>query len=159
MHDLTAISTAIGPHGGNCVAVVQPLLDLRLLSNRLRLLPRNYSSQVPEMMEDCCLLRCYTFYEGAMIDAPPQTGGRGLGGLVEWLFGLPMDKRLQCSAWHRRPLSTEQVRPPSGLQLYVRLEAALCNDIWHCCLRGRICLIHSVWCPSTEAAWLHSRPS
>lgn len=34
--DLNAIGVALGPLGGSCVAVVQPVVDLRVLMRRLR---------------------------------------------------------------------------------------------------------------------------
>ena len=33
----------------------------------------------------------------------------GLSGLVDAQLGRPLDKSQQCSAWHLRPLSAEQV--------------------------------------------------
>ena len=41
-----------------------------------------------------------------------QSGGQGLAALVASQLGRALDKRLQCSSWGLRPLSSEQVPPP-----------------------------------------------
>ncbi len=43
----------------------------------------------------------------AMCDGQATTAG--LSGVVDAQLGRPLDKTQQCSAWHLRPLSTEQV--------------------------------------------------
>jgi len=78
--DLNAIGVALGPLGGSCVAVVQPVVDLRVLMRRLR--------------------REHTL---------PKSKGPGLNGLVHSLLGKALDKRQQCSSWGSRPLTPQQV--------------------------------------------------
>ncbi len=39
-----------------------------------------------------------------------QASTAGLSGVVDAQLGRPLDKAQQCSAWHLRPLSSEQVR-------------------------------------------------
>ena len=39
-----------------------------------------------------------------------QASMAGLSGVVDAQLGRPLDKTQQCSAWHLRPLSREQVR-------------------------------------------------
>ncbi|KAK9807091.1 hypothetical protein WJX73_003555 [Symbiochloris irregularis] len=81
--DLRAVSTAMGEaHGPNCIAVVQPALEIGSLQRLL------LAKRVPGI----CKAK-----EG------------GLAAVVEAQLGQKLDKRLQCSAWGSRPLTPAQV--------------------------------------------------
>ena len=53
----------------------------------------------------------------------------GLAGLAKLLLGMPLDKRLQCSAWADRPLSAEQVIIPAYLQVFRGLRLGGYDDL------------------------------
>ena len=46
-NDLSAISTALGGQGGSCVAVVQPLIEMRDLTRQLR---RSHPGCIPKVL-------------------------------------------------------------------------------------------------------------
>jgi hypothetical protein len=81
--DLRAVAAALGPDGGNAVAVVAPALDVGELHRLL-------------------------LHHGA--PGVIAQRGPGLSGIVHAQLGRPLDKVEQCSAWGARPLTKEQLR-------------------------------------------------
>lgn len=45
-NDLRAISAAVGPEGGSCIAVLRPVIEIRILIRHLR---RQYQSSAPKV--------------------------------------------------------------------------------------------------------------
>lgn len=79
--DLCAVSAAIGKEGGGCVSRLHSVVDLRYLHRSLARL-------------------------GAAV---PFVSGHGLSGMVSGTLSRPLNKSQQCSTWHVRPLSEEQL--------------------------------------------------
>lgn len=79
--DLRAVSAAIGREGGGCISRLHNVVDLRYLHRGLMRL-------------------------GAAV---PFVSGHGLSGMVSATLERPLNKSQQCSAWHVRPLTEEQL--------------------------------------------------
>lgn len=61
--------------------------------------------------------------EGTFMSRPNPVTTKGLAGVVEGFFGLPLDKRDQISDWDRRPLTENQI-------VYAALDAFVLLEIY-----------------------------
>ena len=59
-----------------------------------------------------------------ILNKPFHTDGKGLSGLVQSIFGLPLDKRDQLSDWDKRPLTNDQF-------LYAALDAYVLVELYN----------------------------
>ena len=85
--DLQLIARSLPEHFPRLLDTAQGVLELELLDRRLCSASEGFLLTKPHALDD----------------------QRGLNGLVESLFGRPLDKRHQVSYWDRRPLTEAQV--------------------------------------------------
>lgn len=100
--------------------------DYRVLANTHPAFQRlvDNERQIKNVLDLEMLSNCLTSGYKKVVDLPYSSSDRGLAGLVEQTFGLPLDKRDQRSNWDKRPLTETQF-------VYAALDAFVLCELYH----------------------------